>query len=91
MDRISSAALRCVSRLERGLRKRVIREGLKPFLERNIAAWDMTRRPVQAPQGVPPQECEPPIPAAEMLAGKPAGLTYPRSSPLPPRRAPFLK
>ena len=28
--------------LDKRLKKRVIREGLKPFLERNIDAWEMS-------------------------------------------------
>ncbi len=64
----------CFPVLEPRLRRRVIREGLKPFLERNIAAWDMTadgqykHRKGARRKGANPQSL-----LRDTLAGKPPG------------------
>ena len=62
----------CFPVLEPRLRQRVIREGLKPFLERNIAAWDMTADgQYQYRKGVRRKSANPQSLLLEMLAGKP--------------------
>jgi polyphosphate kinase len=62
----------CFPVLEPRLRQRVIREGLKPFLERNIAAWDMTADgQYKRHKGVRRKSANPQSLLLEMLAGKP--------------------
>ena len=61
----------CFPVLEPRLRRRVIREGLKPFLERNIAAWDMTADgQYQHHQGVRRKRANPQSLLLDMLAAK---------------------
>ena len=65
----------CFPVLDPRLRKRVIREGLKPFLERNIAAWDMTADgQYKRHQGVRRKSATPQSLLLEMLADKPPAL-----------------